>query len=156
MATTAIPATAVSNAPIAIRVPRRLADASRPGADTDAVESWVGTTSSVRGTEVPVSALGSSPGDAAGEHCHVGASDVVNRVVMDWLEAALGLEFDADHGEIRLRNPRLPAFLNEVILRDLKLGASSADLRLRRHGDEVSLEVMKTRGKIQVSIVLSR
>ena len=72
------------------------------------------------------------------------------------LQAALGLEFDADHGEIRLRNPRLPAFLNEVVLRDLKLGTSSADLRLRRHGDEVSLEVMKTRGKIQVSIALSR
>ena len=72
------------------------------------------------------------------------------------LEAALGLEFDADQGEIRLRNPRLPAFLNEIVLRDLELGASSADLRLRRHGDEVSLEVMRTRGKIQVSIVLSR
>ena len=72
------------------------------------------------------------------------------------LEAALGLEFDADRGEIRLHNPRLPAFLNEVVLRDLRLGASSADLRVRRHGDEVSLEVMKTRGQIQVSIVLSR
>src|ERR1700744_2901474 len=72
------------------------------------------------------------------------------------LEAALGLEFDARHGEIRLRNPRLPAFLNEVVLRDLQLGQSSADLRVRRHGDEVSLEVMKTRGLIQVSIVLSR
>ena len=72
------------------------------------------------------------------------------------LEAALGLEFDADRSEIRLHNPRLPAFLNEVVLRDLRLGASSADLRVRRHGDEVSLEVMKTRGQIQVSIVLSR
>src|SRR5271156_1472562 len=72
------------------------------------------------------------------------------------LEAALGLEFDADRGEIRLHNPRLPAFLNEVVLRDLRLGVSSADLRVRRHGDEVSLEVMKTKGQIQVSIVLSR
>lgn len=72
------------------------------------------------------------------------------------LEAALGLEFDARQCEIRLRNPRLPAFLNEVVLRDLQLGASSADLRVRRHGDDVSLEVMKTRGQIQVSIVLSR
>jgi glycogen debranching enzyme len=72
------------------------------------------------------------------------------------LEAALGLEFDADRGEIRLHNPRLPAFLNEVVLRDLQLGVSSADLRVRRHGDEVSLEVMKTKGQIQVSIVLSR
>jgi glycogen debranching enzyme len=71
------------------------------------------------------------------------------------LEAALGLEFDAARGEIRLRNPRLPAFLNEVVLRDLQLGPSSVDLRVRRHGDEVSLEVLRTRGRIQVSIVLA-
>jgi glycogen debranching enzyme len=71
------------------------------------------------------------------------------------LEAALGLEFDAERGEIRLRNPRLPAFLNEVVLRDLQLGPSSVDLRVRRHGDEVSLEVLRTRGRIQVSIVLA-
>lgn len=72
------------------------------------------------------------------------------------LEAALGLEFDPARGEIRLRNPRLPAFLNEVILRDLQLGDSGVDLRVRRQGDDVSLEVLRTRGKIQVSIVLTR
>ena len=71
------------------------------------------------------------------------------------LEAALGLEFDAARGEIRLRDPKLPAFLNEVVLRDLKLGSSSVDLRLRRHDGEVSLEVLRTRGQIQVSIVLT-
>jgi glycogen debranching enzyme len=72
------------------------------------------------------------------------------------LEASLGLEFDARRGEIRLRNPRLPGFLQEVILRDLQLGESSIDLRIRRHGDDVSLEVLQTRGRIQVSIVLAR
>ena len=71
------------------------------------------------------------------------------------LEAALGLEFDVQRGEIRLRNPRLPAFLNEVILRELQLGPSSVDLRIHRHGDDVSLEVLRTRGQIQVSIVLA-
>ena len=71
------------------------------------------------------------------------------------LEAALGLEFDAARGEIRLRDPHLPEFLNEVLLRDLQLGPSSVDLRVRRHGDEVSLEVVRTRGQIQVSIVLT-
>ena len=71
------------------------------------------------------------------------------------LEAALGLEFDAARGEIRLRDPHLPDFLNEVLLRDLRLGPSSVDLRVRRHGDEVSLEVVRTRGQIQVSIVLT-
>jgi glycogen debranching enzyme len=71
------------------------------------------------------------------------------------LEAALGLEFDADRGEIRLRNPHLPAFLNEVILRELRLKDASVDLRIRRHGDDVSLEVLRKRGHIQVSIVLA-
>jgi glycogen debranching enzyme len=71
------------------------------------------------------------------------------------LEAALGLQFDVQRGEIRLRNPSLPAFLNEVVLRDLQLGASSVDLRVRRQGDDVSLEVLRTRGRIQVSIVLA-
>ena len=71
------------------------------------------------------------------------------------LEAALGLEFDAQRGEIRLRNPHLPAFLNDVILRELQLGPSSVDLRVRRHGDDVSLEVLRTRGQIQVSLVLT-
>jgi glycogen debranching enzyme len=72
------------------------------------------------------------------------------------LEASLGLEFDVDRGEIRLINPRLPAFLKEVVLRDLRLGASSVDLRVRRQGEDVSLEVLRTRGRIQVSILLAR
>ena len=72
------------------------------------------------------------------------------------LEAALGLEFDPGRGEIRLRHPRLPAFLNEVTLRDLQLGSSSVDLKVCRHGDGVALEVLRTRGEIQVSLVLPR
>ncbi len=71
------------------------------------------------------------------------------------LEAALGIEFDAVRGEIRFRNPRLPGFLHEVILRDLRLGESSVDLRLCKHNDDVSLEVLRTRGRIQVSTVLT-
>ena len=54
-----------------------------------------------------------------------------------------------------MRNPRLPTFLNEVVLRELRLGPSSVDLRVRRHGDEVSLEVLNARGQIQVSIVMA-
>jgi hypothetical protein len=41
-------------------------------------------------------------------------------------------------------------------LRDLQLGPSSVDLRVRRHGEDVSLEVLRTRGHIQVSIVLTQ
>ena len=72
------------------------------------------------------------------------------------LEASLGLEFDPFDGEIRLRNPRLPAFLDEVILRNLRLGSSTVDLRVRRHNDTVSLDTPWINGNIRVSIVLSR
>ncbi len=71
------------------------------------------------------------------------------------LEASLGLEFDPFNGEIRLRNPRLPAFLDEVTLRDLRLSSSSVDLRVRRHGDTVSLDTPRISGDIRVSIVFS-
>ena len=69
------------------------------------------------------------------------------------LEASLGLQFDPGNHQIRLRNPRLPAFLDEVTLRELRLGRSSVDLRVRRHKDAVSLDILRTSGKIQVSVV---
>ena len=72
------------------------------------------------------------------------------------IQASLGLEFEPATNEIRLRNPTLPSFLDEVILRNLQLGESRCDLKVSRHGQEVSLELFRTRGKIQVSIVLSR
>ena len=72
------------------------------------------------------------------------------------LEASLGLEFDPFNGEIRLRNPRLPAFLDEVILRNLQLGQSSVDVRVRRRNDTVFLDTSQTNGDIRVSIVLTR
>src|SRR5437868_873712 len=71
------------------------------------------------------------------------------------LEAALGLEFDAARGEIRLRDPRLPGFLDEVILRVLQLADASVVVRVRRHGDDVSLEVLRKRGQMTVSIALT-
>lgn len=72
------------------------------------------------------------------------------------LEASLGLEFDPSRGEIRLRNPWLPAFLDEVVLRNLRVGHSSIDVKVRRHRGDVSVEVLDSRGKIQLSILHSR
>ena len=45
------------------------------------------------------------------------------------IEASLGLEFDPEHGEMRLRNPRLPPFLDEMTLRNLRLGDASVDIK---------------------------
>ena len=71
------------------------------------------------------------------------------------LEASLGLQFDPFAGEIRLCNPQLPPFLDDVALRNLQLGSASVDLRVRRHRDTVSLDTIRTRGDIRVSLIFS-
>src|SRR5271170_2440295 len=71
------------------------------------------------------------------------------------LQACLGLEFDPFSNEIRLNNPRLPAFLDEVTLRNLQLNSSYVDLRLSRHNQTISLDTPRISGGIQVSIVHS-
>jgi glycogen debranching enzyme len=72
------------------------------------------------------------------------------------IEASLGLRFDPAANEIRLHNPRLPPFLDEVVLRNLQLKQSSVDLKVRRHASEVSVEILERRGQIQVSVVFGR
>jgi len=69
------------------------------------------------------------------------------------LQASLGLQLDPFANEIRLSNPRLPAFLDAVMLRNLQLGSSRIDLRVRRHNDTVSLDTPRIEGGIRVSVV---
>jgi glycogen debranching enzyme len=69
------------------------------------------------------------------------------------LQASLGLEFDPDANEIRLRNPRLPPFLEEAYLSNLRLGGASVDMVIRRHDTDVSLQVLRAGGAIRVSAV---
>jgi glycogen debranching enzyme len=69
------------------------------------------------------------------------------------LQSTLGLEFDQDRNEILLHQPRLPAFLDEVSLRNLRLGKSVVDLMLRRHGNDVSIQVLRNEGQIRIAAV---
>jgi glycogen debranching enzyme len=71
------------------------------------------------------------------------------------VQASLGLEFAPDHHEIRLRDPYLPSFLDEITIRNLRLGDSTCDLKVRRHGNEVSVEPLRKGGKVRVSVLFS-
>ena len=71
------------------------------------------------------------------------------------LQAALGLEIDPAAEQLRLRNPRLPKFLDEVILRNLQVGDSSVDIAVRRDGEAVSVSVLRALGAIDVSVLAS-
>ncbi len=71
------------------------------------------------------------------------------------LQSSLGLEFNPDRNEILLHKPQLPSFLDEVTLSNLRLGHSALDLRVRRYGSDVSLEVVRNEGQIKVAAVYS-
>jgi glycogen debranching enzyme len=69
------------------------------------------------------------------------------------IEASLGLQFDPINNEIRLHSPRLPPFLDWVVLRNLRLKQSTVDLKIRRHANDVSVEILERRGQLQVAVV---
>jgi glycogen debranching enzyme len=58
------------------------------------------------------------------------------------LGACLGLELDLERNAVRFNNPTLPNFLDGVVIRGLRLGPSSLDLRLHRVGQDVTLNVL--------------
>jgi glycogen debranching enzyme len=73
------------------------------------------------------------------------------------IEAALGLEIDPMAGQVRFFSPLLPSFVDEVTLRRLRIGAATADIRVRRTGNDLSLEILNSRGsKLQISMLSSR
>jgi glycogen debranching enzyme len=69
------------------------------------------------------------------------------------LQACLGLTFNPRQNEISLRQPYLPPFLESVTLRNLTLRDASVDLRVHRHHDTVSVEVLRAEGNVRVSVV---
>ena len=72
------------------------------------------------------------------------------------LQASLGIEQDPFANVIRFRNPKLPAFLESVVLRGLKAGTGSVDLSVRRRGeDKISLQIIEARGNIEVTASFS-
>jgi glycogen debranching enzyme len=66
------------------------------------------------------------------------------------LQACLGLEIDASQRLARLRYPRLPEHLHTLEVRGLPIGDASVDLLLRRHGDDVAVNIVRRRGDAEI------
>jgi len=66
------------------------------------------------------------------------------------LQACLGLEVDASQRLARLRYPRLPERLHSVEVRGLPIGDASVDLLLRRHGDDVAVNIVRRSGDAEI------
>jgi hypothetical protein len=67
-----------------------------------------------------------------------------------FLQACLGFELAYATNEVRFINPWVPEFLDDVTLRGLRLGGSRLDLRLNRHGADVTVNVLARDGDARV------
>lgn len=72
--------------------------------------------------------------------------------VFGLLGACLGLELHHEQDEIRFHEPVMPEFLDEVVIRNLRLGASRADVRLHRYGFDVTANVLSRHGSARILI----
>jgi glycogen debranching enzyme len=69
------------------------------------------------------------------------------------LQAILGLVPNAPEGELLIVRPRLPYWLDNVQVRNLRVGRGSADLLFSRRGARTRVEVLALRGRLRVSVV---
>jgi glycogen debranching enzyme len=70
------------------------------------------------------------------------------------LQACLGLEVDAAAATVILRRPCLPAFLDWLTVRDLRVGESKLDLMFRRHESSVAVNLLHREGDAEVEVML--
>lgn len=66
------------------------------------------------------------------------------------LQACLGLDFDPYEPAITFNTPTLPSFLDEVLLDNLTVSGTSANVAIRRVEGRIVVDVIARRGAIQV------
>jgi len=66
--------------------------------------------------------------------------------LLSLVQAALGLDCDPVNREIRLEQPTLPRFLDEITLRRVQAGSGLLDFTLRRVGREVAANALERAG----------
>src|SRR5207244_6867681 len=59
------------------------------------------------------------------------------------LQASLGIEIKALHGEVRFTHPMLPEFLRELRISNLKMGKTVVDLSLTCHDQHVTIVIIR-------------
>jgi glycogen debranching enzyme len=69
------------------------------------------------------------------------------------LQACTGLSIDARNNMIRFNHPSLPSFLDEVRIKNLRVGSASVDLLLKQYPSDVGINVLRREGELEVVVV---
>jgi len=70
------------------------------------------------------------------------------------MQSCLGLEIDAASETVRLRQPRLPDFLDSLVVRRLSVGESRLDLLFHRQDSSVAVTLLSRTGSAEVEVLL--
>ncbi len=66
------------------------------------------------------------------------------------LHAVLGIEIDGEERRVVFRRPVLPAFIDQLEIFGLRVGAAQVNLRLRRYPEDVGVTVIDADGEVEV------
>jgi glycogen debranching enzyme len=69
------------------------------------------------------------------------------------LRACLGMHFNLSENRLSFSSPRLPAFLRELEIQNLRIGSNLVDLRFQRFTEDVGVNVERREGDLQVTVV---
>lgn len=69
------------------------------------------------------------------------------------LQACTGCRIDARNNQVRFNHPSLPPFLDEVRIKNLRVGSASIDLLLERHPSDVGINVLRREGALEIVVV---
>jgi glycogen debranching enzyme len=67
------------------------------------------------------------------------------------LQAALGMEVDAQAHRVHMRHSRLPTSIDSLVIRDMPVGQARLDLELERQAEGVGIRVTRRSGKVEVA-----
>jgi hypothetical protein len=68
--------------------------------------------------------------------------------------AVLGIAFDPYSGHVIFRHPRLPDPIDQVRIRNLRIGSGTIEILLRRYGRDVAVNVLDKTGGVEVEVLL--
>ncbi len=74
--------------------------------------------------------------------------------VFQLVEACLGMEFHTHKPQLRFRHPRLPDAIQFLEIKGLRVAGGEVDLRLRRHPNDVGVEVLRKEGDVEIAVVV--
>jgi glycogen debranching enzyme len=69
------------------------------------------------------------------------------------LQAALGLEILGKQGLVRLTRPKLPRFLDEIVISELRVARGTVDLAFDRQKHDVGINVIRKTATVEVVVI---